>query len=297
MKDQKTIIIENAINIARQTGSNKIFLFLNTMQECRWFAKTGFGYKEEIVIVIPKEIKLDVSCFANLCGVVIHSTSGNLSRFSRIKYAFLQGVLHGIIRSDSKVVCVLGAYDKSHLDTITIHDLRLSWSEDFPFDVDKIIQHKAFYTIMAVIDIALDIGALGREGRSVGTIFVIGDTDSVMMASHQAVFNAFRGYPRKERRIVSGEVVESIKELAKIDGATIISEDGVVEAAGRHLDAGGVVSKKLRGLGARHRAAAGITRKTDAVAVVVSESTGKVTVFEKGIVIAELVPLISRRVV
>jgi diadenylate cyclase len=297
VKDQKSIIIDNAINLARQTGSGKIFLFLNTKQECAWFTKSGFSSEKDIVIVIPKEVKLDDLWFKNLRTTAIRSTSGNLSRFSRIKYAFLQGVMLGIIGADSKVVCVLGAYDKSHLDTITIHDLGLSWSEDFPFDVDKIIKHKAFYTIMAVIDIALDIGALGREGKSVGTIFVIGDTDSVMMASHQAVFNAFRGYPRKERRIVSGEVVESIKELAKIDGATIISEDGVVEAAGRHLDAGGVVSKKLRGLGARHRAAAGITRKTAAVSVVVSESTGKVTVFEKGNIIAELVPLISRRVV
>jgi diadenylate cyclase len=297
MKNQRTIIIRNAINIARQTGSEKIFLFLNSRQECSWFAKSGFRCEKEIVIVIPKEVRLNISWAANLCCGVIYSTSGNLSRFSRIKYAFLQGVLHRIIGSESKVVCVLGAYDKSHLDTITIHDLRLSWSEDFPFDVDKIIKHKAFYTIMAVIDIALDIGALGREGKSVGTIFVIGDTDNVMMASHQAVFNAFRGYPRKERMIRSLEVVESVKELANIDGATIISADGVVEAAGRHLDAGGVVSKRLRGLGARHRAAAGITKKTNAVAVVVSESTGKVTVFEKGNVIAELVPLISRRVV
>jgi diadenylate cyclase len=297
MKNQKTIIIENAINMAWQTGSDKIFLFLNSRQECLWFAKSRFGFEKEIVIVIPKEVKLEESWFQNLCCAAIRSSSGNLSRFSRIKYAFLQGVLSKIITAKSKIVCVLGAYDKSHLDTITVHDLGLSWSEDFPFDVDKIIKHKAFYTIMAVIDISLDIGALGREGKSVGTIFVIGDKDNVMASSHQAVFNPFRGYPKRERMIVSADVVESLKELAKIDGATVISSDGVVEAAGRHLDAGGVLSKKLRGLGARHRAAAGITKKTDAVAVVVSESTGKVTVFEKGNVIAELVPLISRRVV
>jgi len=51
------------------------------------------------------------------------------------------------------------------------------------------------------------------------------------------------------------EVVESIKELAKLDGAIIVSEEGIVEAAGRHLDAGGARAKKFRGLGARHRAA------------------------------------------
>ncbi|MGE5894351.1 MAG: DNA integrity scanning protein DisA nucleotide-binding domain protein, partial [bacterium] len=179
----------------------------------------------------------------------------------------------------------------------TIHDLALSWSEEFPFEVRSLIQNRAFSTVMAVVDIALDIGALGREGKSVGTIFVIGDTDSVLQLSHQAVFNPFKGYPRKERMITRPEVVESLKELAKLDGAIIISEHGLVEAAGRNLDARVSATRKLRGLGSRHRAAAGITGKTQAVAVVVSESTGRVTVFEKGHIVSTLEPLISRRMV
>ena len=70
-----------------------------------------------------------------------------------------------------------------------------------------------------------------------------------------------------------------------------------MEAAGRFLEGAVIVTKKLRGLWARHRSAAGITRRTEAVAVVVSESTGKVTVFEKGKIIATLEPIISRRMV
>ena len=92
-------------------------------------------------------------------------------------------------------------------------------------------------------------------------------------------------------------IVESVKELATLDGSIIISDDGIVEAAGRHLDAPSAVTRQLRGLGARHRAAAGMTRKTSSVAVVVSESTGKVTVFEKGRIVATLEPVISRRLV
>jgi DNA integrity scanning protein DisA with diadenylate cyclase activity len=58
-----------------------------------------------------------------------------------------------------------------------------------------------------------------------------------------------------------------------------------------------VVSKHLGGLGARHRAAAGISAKTGAVSVVVSESTGRVTVFGKGRIVATLEPIISRRII
>lgn len=143
----------------------------------------------------------------------------------------------------------------------------------------------------------MDIGALGREGKSVGTTFVVGDSENVLKLSHQAVFNPFKGYPKSERIITQPEVVESVKELAKLDGAFVISDTGIVEAAGRHLDAKSIVTKQLRGLGSRHRAAAGITKMTEAVSIVVSESSGRVTIFSKGRIISTLEPVISRRLV
>ncbi len=295
MKDPKTIIIENALRLLKESGSQKLFLFLNTIPECRWWQKTGVIDREHIVVVIPKELKVNTAGLKRSCAAIVRTWSGEQSRFSRIKYAFLHGVMQGMIEENSKVVCVIGPSGKNHLDTITIHDLSLSWSEEFPFDVRHIIKNRSFHTIMAVVDIALDLGALGREGKPVGTIFVVGDSDRVLGLSHQAVFNAFKGYPKRERMIGLHEVVESLKELARIDGATVISEDGVVEAAGRHLDAGSAISKKLkglRGLGSRHRAAIGITRITRAVAIVVSESTGKITIFERGRIVSTLEPLL-----
>jgi len=297
MKAQRRIIIENALEVAKKTQSHSVFLFLNTARDCHWFLKSDLTDKGNIVLIIPKSLKIKDSLFRGAEVKVIRSWSGNQTRFSRIKYAFFQGVLQGVIKTDSKVICVLGPWGKSHLDTITIHDLGLSWSEEFPFDVRSLINNRAFQTVMAVVDIALDIGAVGREGKPVGTTFVVGDTKNVLSFSHQAVFNPFKGYSRRERLINRPEVVESIKELAKLDGAIIISDDGVAEAAGRHLDAPSVVTKQLRGLGSRHRAAAGITRRTEAVAVVVSESTGRVTIFEKGRIVATLEPVISRRLV
>lgn len=295
MRDQRLDIISNALNLVRETGSRRLLLFLDSAAEYRWFLKTEHSGDPAVVVVIPDRVPVPSGQKKGM--KVIRSWAGNQSRFSRIKYAFLKGVLHGVITADSKVICVLGPSGKAHLDTITIHDLAHSWSEEFPFEVRSLIQRKAFHIVMAVIDIALDIGALGREGKSVGTTFVIGDEKNVLNMSHQLVFNPFKGYPKKERHITRPEVVESLKELAQLDGAIVISEEGVVEAAGRNLDAGRVASKQLRGLGSRHRSAAGITRHTDAVAVVVSESTGKVTLFEKGNVAATFEPLISRRLV
>jgi diadenylate cyclase len=297
MKDQRIITIESALRITEETGGEKLLLFLNTAEDCRWFLTTGLSQSGSIVFVIPKGLEIDESLLKVKGISIIWSWSGNQSRFSRIKYAFLHGVLQGIIQTDSKVVCVLGPWGKSHLDTISIIDLALSFSREFPFDPMSMIANKSFDIVMAVVDIALEIGALGREGHAVGTTFIVGDSENVMRLSHQAVFNPFRGYPRHERNITRQDVVESVKELAKLDGAFVISDTGIVEAAGRHLDARSVMTKELMGLGSRHRAAAGITRMTKAVAVVVSESDGRVSVFEKGNFISFLEPVISRRIV
>lgn len=297
MKDQKNIIIETALDLSRKTKSHGVFLFMNTEKVCHWFLRSKLVGSEDIVLVVPSTLKLRKADLRKTGVRLIRSWSGNQTRFSQIKYAFFHGVLQGLIKPDSKIVCVLGPWGKSHLDTVTIHDLSLSWSEDFPFDPRSIMARSTFDTVMAMVDISLDIGALGREGKSVGTMLVIGDTENVLKSSHQAVFNPFKGYPKKERLITLPEVVESIKELATLDGAIVISGDGVVEAAGRHIDAVSVVTKQLRGLGSRHRVAAGITRRTDAVAVVVSESTGRVTIFDKGRIVSSLEPVISRRLV
>lgn len=292
---QAHFLIKNAVQLADDTRADRIFLFLNERSCCDSLAMSGALEDERIVLIAPKNC--DISKWPSKSREIVPAWSGNQTRFSRIKYAFMQAVLQKVIDPDSKIVCVLGPWGKDHLDTITVHDLSLSWSEEFPFDPRSLIGKGFFQTVTAVIDIALDIGAMGREGKSVGTTFIIGDAQKVLQSSHQAIFNPFKGYPPEKREITSSEVVESIKELAQLDGAFVISSTGIVEAAGRHLDAVSSVTKQLKGLGSRHRAAASMTVHSEAVAVVVSESTGRVTIFDQGTIIAALDPVISTRVV
>ncbi|GAB4488143.1 MAG: DNA integrity scanning protein DisA nucleotide-binding domain protein [Thermodesulfovibrionales bacterium] len=296
MDNQAISLIRKARDLADEAGCDALLLFLNTRKAFRWFSRSAFAADHRFIVVIPRGIN-PVAPRSGSRARALKSWAGNQSRFSRIKYAFLHGVRSGVILPDSRIVCILGPWGKEHLDTITIHDLAHSWSEDFPFDPRSLMDQSSFVTVMAVVDIALDIGALGREGSPIGTSFIIGDTANVLASSHQAVFNPFKGYPKAERDITRPGVVESIKELAKLDGAFVVSGHGIVEAAGRHLDARSMLTRELRGFGSRHRAAAGITKTTQAVAVVVSESTGRVTLFERGKIIASLEPVISRRLV
>ena len=70
------------------------------------------------------------------------------------------------------------------------------------------------------------------------------------------------------------------------DGAIIISKNKIAAAACiLPLSDDKKISK---GLGTRHRAALGISRETDAIAVVISEETGKISIAKDGNLIADL---------
>ena len=70
------------------------------------------------------------------------------------------------------------------------------------------------------------------------------------------------------------------------DGAVIISNNKIAAAACILPLAN---DKEIAsGLGTRHRAAIGISRETDAIAVVISEETGKISIAKDGTLIADL---------
>jgi diadenylate cyclase len=145
-------------------------------------------------------------------------------------------------------------------------------------------------TLKVVVDLAVEIGREGREGKAVGTMFVVGDTRKVLAHSKPAGFDPVRGYNRKERNLFEARVREGLKEIAQMDGATIVSPDGTVEAACRYVDSSAATITLSKGLGARHWAAAAISRATNAVAVTVSESNGTVRIFQNGEVMLRIEP-------
>ena len=63
-----------------------------------------------------------------------------------------------------------------------------------------------------VFNICLEIAKEGREGKQVGTAFVIGDTENVLSKSRQAILNPFAGHRIEDRMITSYDIRENIKE-------------------------------------------------------------------------------------
>ncbi|MCE5241626.1 MAG: diadenylate cyclase [Syntrophobacteraceae bacterium] len=140
-----------------------------------------------------------------------------------------------------------------------------------------------------VIILAVEIAREGREGRKIGTLFVVSDSEEVMKHSRSLILDPLYGHPDELKHVDDPDVRETVKELAQLDGAFVVSDEGVVLSACRYIDAFSEGIQLPLGLGSRHMAAASITKQTSAVAVVVSESS-IVRVFDDGQLISEIIP-------
>ena len=140
----------------------------------------------------------------------------------------------------------------------------------------------------AVFHISTEISIEGREGKSVGTTFLLGDADSVMAKSRQISLNAFEGQKPESRIITNQDIKENIKEFAQLDGAFVIDGDGYIRAQSRYItvDTSNVTLPK--GMGTRHNSVAAITQVTNTVGIVVSQSGGGITIFKNGLILKKI---------
>ena len=213
------------------------------------------------------------------------------TRQYQVTQALLEAISDELLCSGDAVVAVYAGFDKQTLDTLTYIRLGEHLTSLTARDLQMLETQVPLETLRQVTDIAIEIGREGREGKPVGALFVVGQHRKVLELSHEQIHDPFRGYARKERLIRSPRVRESVKELAQIDGAFLISADGVVISAGRILDAPASGVTLSKGLGARHWAAAAISKVTKAISIAVSQSTGTVRLFQNGHVVLRIEPM------
>jgi len=287
VKRQNRIMLETACAIANKTRSKGVLLYADMIEDYETLAKIGQEKQVDLILAIKDE-----SSFQDATSVfkkVLRIPDVPLGRINQIKMAIIQALSKGLVQKGDKWVCLSGIPQTKVLDNLLIlefgKEFEIISSSDLPV-ISEIVRPEVFET---VLNLALGISIERKEGRkSVGTIFVLGKHEEVLKFSHPMVINPFQGYPEGERNILDYRLKETVKEFSSIDGAFIFREDGVILAAGRHLDASGENIEIPLGLGSRHRAAAGITSLTDALAIVISEETGGVRIFHHGKIFMEI---------
>jgi diadenylate cyclase len=140
-----------------------------------------------------------------------------------------------------------------------------------------------------LIELAVEIAREGREGRRIGTLFTLGDEQAVLEKSRTLILDPLAGHPEADRHVANQNLRGTIKELAQLDGAFIVSRAGTFLSACRYLDAVASQVDVPLGLGSRHIAAANMSAVTNAVGIVVSESS-VVRLFCHGSLVGEIIP-------
>ena len=144
-----------------------------------------------------------------------------------------------------------------------------------------------------VLEIAVGIARQRVEGSRLGALFVVGDEEEVLKRSKPLIMDPLENYPKQAKDIRDANVQGTLKELARMDGAFVISGDGYALSAARYIETIARHVDLPLGLGTRHMAAASISKETNAVAVVVSESEGVVRVFDDGELVTEIIPRVG----
>lgn len=275
-------LLSHVSAIAEECAAKAVFVYVDALDE-----KTDLpeALRDRLVVVAKTHDEDREQEARHVPHVRVPNVS--LSRVGQVQLALLLALSRGLIQRGDVVVFLAGESGSGTLDTVFVTEIGQEF-EDFSFTCEDDLPANP-EVIERVIEIAASLGSEGREGRSVGALFVIGDTERVKSLSRQLILNPFQGYPEEERNILDPGLLETVKELATVDGAFIVRGNGVICSAGAYLKTASQEEYELpKGLGSRHHAAAGITAVSDAIAVSVSQSTGTVTVFRGGRIVTSI---------
>jgi DNA integrity scanning protein DisA with diadenylate cyclase activity len=222
---------------------------------------------------------------------MIQVRSFSSQRLAQLRSAVLVALTRGLISFNDRLCCVGGIAGSNQFDTVVVVDVEREFQTLLTGRADLLPADVKPEVLERVLAVATDLAVEGREGRPVGGLFVVGDTDRVERLIKPLVLNPFYGYKEEDRNILSPFMDETIKEFSSIDGAFIIRGDGVVESAGSLIQAADYDHALPSGLGSRHAAAAAISVATQCISIVISSSTGQVTLFRRGV----MLPLTEKR--
>ena len=283
MKTQKltkqfTSILGYAVQLGNAADADALMVLLDGPTD--WEKLKELTNNQKIIVTADEPEALKGAAEAGLQTVVLDMPDAPV--FEQLTQALLESVADEILSPSAEVIAVYSGFEPGKIDSISYIRLDEHLGRLTSRDLQQMETSVPLDTLKIVVDLAVAIGREGREGKPVGTMFVVGDTRQVLTHCHTAGYDAVKGYKRAERDLDDPRAREGIKEIAQLDGAFIVSSDGTVERSCQIVDSSHAELTLSKGLGSRHWAAAAITKNTKAIAVVVSQSSGTVRIFQNG---------------
>lgn len=282
------MIFRTAEQIAHGAHCTAIAVFADTLTSA---PDPGLKFKGIRTILVTRnasETGVDTSQYQ----AVVQVRSFSKRRLAQLRSFVLVSMTRGLIQFNDRICCVGGLAGSDQFDMITVVDVQREFQTLLVDQTDFLPPDVKPEVFERVLGIAMELAVEGREGHPVGCLFVLGDTVKVEKMSKPLVLNPFFGYKEEDRNILNPFMDETVKEFSSLDGAFIIRGDGVLMSSGSLIYAPDYLHSLPSGLGSRHAAAAAISLATQCISIVVSSSSGQVTVFRRGV----LLPILERGV-
>ena len=284
MNSVNTSQIRNALQLAAKVRAKAVMIFADPLEDLQYKGRVP---KSVNLYLISRKKKWefdpdDTTSLGVHAKAFLQLPKINITRVSIIKVATSLALSSNYINNGDVVVFLVGTPELGILDSLQILDTGKETELVASKGIGDLAEGIHSEVFQAVLNLSIELAEKGREGKPIGTIFVVGDHENVLQFSKQMIINPFKGYDEEDRNILSGSLKETLREFASMDGAFVVSGDGVVITAGRYLGAATNDANLPRGLGSRHIAAAGITALTKSIAFVISESSGDLRIFKDG---------------
>ena len=281
------LMMREAERVAKGAGCSALMVFGDTFIGGIEAGALQSKLKTILVTRNPVESSDDGREFSE----TIQVRSFSNQRMAQLRSAILVALTREVIAFTDRVCCIGGTTGSNQFDTLTVVDIEREFQTLLTGQNDLLPEDVKPEVLERVIAVATELAVEGREGRPVGCLFVVGDNDRVEKLIKPLVLNPFYGYKEEDRNILNPFMDETVKEFSSIDGAFVIRGDGVVESAGSLIQATDSDHTLPSGLGSRHAAAAAISVAAHCISIVVSSSTGQVTLFRRGV----MLPLTEKR--
>jgi diadenylate cyclase len=286
LPDQFRALCSLAVQLAKAEEADGLLVLLDRPTD--WQALKKLTSKQSVLVAADLAEQVAGADEAGLATVLLDMDGSPV--YERLTQALLEGVADDLLPPAGCVVAIYSGFEAGVIDSLSVVHLDEHLGRLTVRDLRQLETRVPLDTLKTVVDLAVAIGREGREGKPVGAFFIVGDHRRVLAHCHPTGFDPVKGYSRKERHLDDPRVREGIREIAQIDGAILIAADGTVESAAQYVSAPAAGITLSKGLGTKHWAAAGITRATNAIAVVVSETNGTVRIFENGEIMLRIEP-------
>ncbi len=280
------LIFREAEKIAKGANCSTIVIFADTLTSGLEVPKFFPEYKTILVTRTSSELPIEDKKI--IATIQVRSFSRH--RLAQLRSSVLVGLTRGVVKFTDRLCCVGGIPGSNQFDTVVVVDVEREFQILFNEQANILPEDVKPEVLERVLAVATELAVEGREGKPVGSLFIVGDTNKVEKMTKPLVMNPFYGYKEEDRNIMNPFMDETIKEFSSLDGAFIIRGDGVVVSSGSLVHAPDYYHSLPSGLGARHAAASAISLATQCISIVVSSSTGQVTLFRSGV----MVPLIEK---